>query len=267
MANKNMTERQESFPHYDNYEPEEKKEPREAALPLIAGFASNEVVKNYLRAAEAFPPTTEEELRRVAALKKFDSRIFGMQLIKEGVSGKELAILALLDEAEDIITQESETLSDSRTQQKATSTMRDFLALHRDRLLEKLPELRRAYTKKDFEDWLRSIMRSNEQSQTRKIDTSDEGLKNRIKASTEKEYKALDRYFSGAPLLEDDYKEIYRLLDDDIRSARSPTTEEIINFILGEEYDDQALLKFEADILKMRQFRANLESGDWANKQ
>ena len=127
-------------------------------------------------------------------------------------------------------------------------------------MIDEVTELDKTYTKQDFEKWLAERLKIQEHA-LEVIDRKKETQT--FYDSTLLLYKILDRALSGRTLVDEEIKIILNLLDKDIKEDREKMRDLMLEYYLGQSYDDQELKDSEKNILMFRQFKVGVESGEW----
>ena len=119
----------------------------------------------------------------------------------------------------------------------------------RDRLIDEIPELDKIYIKQDFEKWLAERLKIQEHA-LEVIDRKKETQN--FYDNTLLVYKILDHISSGRVLA-----------DEEIKTNREKARDCMSEYFLGQSYNVEELEYLEKQILKFRQFKVQVESGEW----
>lgn len=131
----------------------------------------------------------------------------------------------------------------------------------RDRLIENAG-LQKAFTKDDFEEWIKNLLKAGEGLMQIK-ELSDEA-----KQKTQWPYKTFDRVYTGAPLSEREVEEVFNTIDLFLKKARENESDILSSYTLmgvGALPKRHPLDHYESDldeaiqeVMKFRQFRSNV---------
>lgn len=152
---------------------------------------------------------------------------------------------ALLKEYEDLI--------------KNWEGQRDRLAAYKSWLVEEVPALREFYTQKDFNVWLEAALKRAQELMRNAKNRGDE----KEFAMAKKNYLTLEAALIGRALKPDEAYLLLQIMEVEIKIKRSKAASLFFDYLLGRQYNPEALLETEKEIIKLTQFKSNLEAGEW----
>lgn len=263
-----------NFPKIWEYETPEKEKEAEKDLPASLREGINYFLAKSVRSIEAYEEQygfDEETKRQVTEIKNLDRESLFEKLKGKLYRQQPLETVALFDLVSGFIEEELEAVRNSKKvdgsfgndPQAYEGKIRNSLdkyTYQRDRLIDEVPELGKTYSKQDFEKWLAARLKIQEDT-LKDIERKKETQI--FYDNTLLVYKIFDHALSGRVLAGEEIKILLNLLDDDIRAYREAARDFILEYFLGQPYDGQELENLEKYILRYRQFKVGIESGEW----
>ena len=256
------------FPKIEEYETPETKEGVERNLPEIVRVAVDYYFTERARILESYKKNSGDYAGAQEDIEVPDKNRVCQNLLEQITKGQHLEVVAFFDL---IVSDQEEKLEilgakpaenrdfGWRREEAKIRGARDSYAYFRDRFLDEIPALGKEYSKDDFEKWLQVLLPQYEDGINKAIKEGEEELKE----YREKGYRIIDGVLAGRTITELDAKMLTAILNGDLKVNRTLAEEELMEFFLGNRYDREKLIFFEKEIMRFRQFKVQVESGEW----
>lgn len=253
------------FPRLEEYETPERKREMEQKLPKVLAWSLSYFLERYLllfslQPGEKFPGRTQQ-------IKELDRKQKDELILEQVGLQKYLKPIALLDISTRYLEIELDVLdampeeerdAEWKEERKKTLVKKEVLAYHRDRLIEREPQIHEQYTKKDFENWIRETILNLQNMLKSETDATDRGnLLERMSVQ--------NKVLTASPLSIKEVTELLFEINYEIALYREGVGEILINYLLRKEEQENQLLDYLKNILKFRQFQVGVESKEWIN--
>ena len=137
---------------------------------------------------------------------------------------------------------------------------RDRFSHYRDWLIENSAELRELPDRAEFHEWLMAMMARFEVTQKEFEKRGDKESHGRLKSA----YDALDSASARRVLSAGEREQILEVLDREILRYRARASDFVAQgVILGKVYNEEELLQIEKKVIELRNFKINIEAGEW----
>ena len=140
---------------------------------------------------------------------------------------------------------------------------KNLVAEYRDWLIEDIPELRTRHTRDEFRKWIKNTAASYNRLRGNAQRRGEEETADSIK----KNLDLLEQVWREEPLTMEERNSLLDFLNKEILVRRVSIGEQLARFFLREGYEREKLLNLEKQIIKLRQFAANVEGRTWVKIQ
>ena len=266
----------------------EKKEEQERKLPEILKNAGQQVIQRYIEdQARIYTLSGDPEVQEtIMALEKINWDEAVKTILAQGEGRGRLEAIALLDasegnidrtiveveglqnlqdtgeEAEDL-ERRAVNLEEREDVKRGFDITKNLVAEYRDWLIEDIPELRTRHTRDEFRKWIKNTAASYNRLRGNAQRRGEEETADSIK----KNLDLLEQVWREEPLTMEERNSLLDFLNKEILVRRVSIGEQLARFFLREGYEREKLLNLEKQIIKLRQFAANVEGRTWVKIQ
>ena len=261
------------FPKIWEYETPEKKREAQESLPVLLRQGMNYFLKRRIQEIEDYEEkhgSDGETQKQIVEINNLDRESLFEKLQGKLFNKQPLETVVLFDLISWFMKENLEDALQVKMDDKLGvyppidwKKIGDFLnkyTYQRDRLIDEIPELDKIYIKQDFEKWLAERLKIQEDA-LKGIDRKKETQN--FYDNTPLVYKILDHVSSGRVLADEEIKILLNLIDEEIKINRETARDCMSEYFLGQSYDVEELEYLEKQILKFRQFKVQVESGEW----